>query len=158
LRPEHRIVKTFPSANREIPMADPTPTINRTWGSLVVLSSRRRPVCHVSCGKLEQPMCWSSSRSDLGGGSRKERGKSLRDREREREREGDSQEGYNPGNTLYRILVSSVLRNNGLIDCMHTLGSGGVGCQPRNTRYTILGLRASFAGIQRSNPKMPMEN
>jgi len=103
-------------------------------------------------------MCWSSSRSDLGGGSRKERGKSLRDREREREREGDSQEGYNPGNTLYRILVSSVLRNNGLIDCMHTLGSGGVGCQPRNTRYTILGLRASFAGIQRSNPKMPMEN
>ncbi len=32
-------------------------------------------------------MCWSSSRSDLGGGSRKERGKSLRDRERERERE-----------------------------------------------------------------------
>jgi len=78
-------VKTFPSANREIPMADPTPTINRTWGSLVVLSSRRRPVCHVSCGKLKQPMYWGSSRSDLGGGSRKEREKSLRERERERE-------------------------------------------------------------------------
>ncbi len=57
-------------------------------------------------------------------------GKNLRERERERGREGDSQEGYNPGNTLYRIIVSSVLRNNGLIDCMHTLAAVGWAANP----------------------------
>jgi hypothetical protein len=86
LRPEHRIVKTFPSANREIPMVDPTPTINRTWGSLVVLSSRR-PVCHVLA--REQRKTENSSSQCIGRLHARTLGVVLERKESLREREGE---------------------------------------------------------------------